>query len=185
MSIFKSTCHSCSSTIDVPNVYVGRHVKCPICGNDFLAEPSIDDVKNPTSSPSRITSNIAPKKPNIAPKKHISSSQRVFSRFSIKIEKDELIFHRYCRFVGWLSVILAILGFLAWIFLLFFTDETQETIIVFSFFLSMMFNAAIHFGLAQIIKIIHSMAYNTQAIKIAQVGEEIWYERRYLFTLGQ
>ena len=164
MNTFKSVCANCHGLLDVPTAYIGKHVKCTNCGEDFVAEPNLGTTV---------------KAPKIAKSSKLRKSDMLknisISGFSLRVDDKELIFYRYCNYVGLFSIVIAALVFVYWLYLIVSSGGDSQPEIVslgktatFASFLSLMVSGALHLGAAQIIRLFHSMAYNIQAIKEGQ-----------------
>jgi hypothetical protein len=83
--------------------------------------------------------------------------------FSLHISKRELIFHFYCRLIGFISVCFAVIFGGLFVF-----DDDHLGYswgVGWGIFAGFMSYAFVHLGIAQIIRLFHSIAYNIQAIK--------------------
>ncbi len=152
MNTFSSECGNCHSPIDIPATYIGKHVKCTNCGCDFVAEPRIGGGAAKTAKP----------------QKQSTTEVKKSHCFSLNVSSKELIFHQYCRFFGLFSIALGLLAVMA-AGVQFLTSPKPAAAIgpygTLGAALTLLINGAIHLGLAQIIKLFHSIAYNIQAMK--------------------
>jgi len=163
MKTFKSACGKCHGLIDVPSSYIGKHVKCPNCAEDFIAEPHL----GPAVKATKINNSSKPKtSPKSDKYKGINTSG-----FSLKVTEKELIFYRYCSFIGKLSIVFAVLSFAYWLYLIISPGNEKEKVdslkiaATLTASTSLLISGAIHLGAAQIFRLFHSMAFNIQAIK--------------------
>lgn len=162
MKNFKAVCPHCEGELEIPAGYLGREVKCSNCRTEFVAEPHLaSSAKKPKArKPSEIGGTGG-------------ARLRLFVGFSLKVTPEELIFHTYCRIVGWAGVAIGALLLLFVIVNKMASDgegglSALAGVGSFSLALSCIISGALHLGGAQLIKLVHSMAYNIQVMKEAQ-----------------
>lgn len=95
---FNAVCLMCGSEIEIPSVYIGKHVKCHDCGTDYIAEPQIAAASKPNGTPK----SPAP----VAQVVSASSPARRSGRgYSPSDPSKGGLFCKYCLGFGWLSLV--------------------------------------------------------------------------------
>ena len=154
---FNVLCEFCGNSFQVPNQYVGKHVNCVHCKATVVATPIVE------TTPLRTTKST--------PKKSNKTLNKKFFPYSLEIETKPPFLY---KFFSWLSLC-ALIGyfiyFYEWNFV--YTSEQRNVLqLNGASILDNLWYVIALFGTAQLIRFIHSIAWNLQEIRKSNTPEE-------------
>ena len=161
MNELTTTCPHCNAAVQYPPAYAGRNLKCYACDSEFTA-PTAPLTSDELSSEwkrkaqENTRAKIESETTEIKDKKGAS--------YSLRINEDEPIFHRFCRRGGWIAVGLGILSFFGYLYYSG-SEMEAEASDALGLFTDLIWVVLVLFGSAQLIRFFHSIAFNTQEMR--------------------
>jgi predicted Zn finger-like uncharacterized protein len=148
MSVFRAKCESCETLFEVPHSYLGQEVKCPTCATDMIAEPTVElgPEKKPLPSAPSI----------ISPPRKVGGKKKGEDSY-LHVTPKQLILYSIYRCVGIATIVLAFI-YLAMTF----SPRSDWNMLSIGPFIMMLMSGLFLLGIAQVIQLFHSMAWNTQ-----------------------